>query len=269
MQPINFERYVETFYILEKYSEEYPFMLRHLLDFTENKFPDGFSMLDIGAGTGNFTASFLRDCHVPVAWYTAIEPSPEHVASLNKNLEAIPVEYNIINDYFSPETDTGEKYDLVLLSHSTYCFLPAPEPHLLHALTLIRDGGYAVIYNGTSSNFCYILNLLLRDILPEKRVTDPTFTSWKIRDILEKNGIDHSVEYLPGTLRAKEIFSPENTKLLHDLITFSLMVEIESMGPKTVERTAEFLKMISYPSAEGPMLNLGTDAIVVGPKTKD
>jgi len=265
MECITFDRYIEAFTVLEKYSEEYPFMLGHLLETSKRYFPDGLAMLDIGAGTGHFARSFLEQCKGPVRSYTAIEPSPDHVAKIFENFRNLPVQREIINDFFTPETGFSGKFDLVLLSHCTYCFLPDPEPYLLHALSLLSGTGRAVIYHGSPANFCYFLNLILEEILPAKRVTDPTFTSWDVRDILERNKIPHSVSYLPGFLRAGEIFRPENTPLLHELITFSLMVEAHSMGPGVLKRTEEVIRQIAYPSAEGPLLNLGVDAITVGP----
>ncbi|MFA4876958.1 MAG: class I SAM-dependent methyltransferase [Methanoregula sp.] len=264
MRCIPFDRYIDCFHILEKYSEEYPFMLRHFLDTTARHFPEGFSLLDIGAGTGLFARAFLSKSPVPVRSYTAIEPSPDHVRTLFENLRNLPVETTIIPDYFTPETRTGKKYDIVLLSHSTYCFLPDPEPYLLHALSLLEDDGRAVFYQGCPTNFCTFLNLLYRDVLPEERVTDPLFTSWDVRDILEKKQVPHAVTYLPGSLRAGEIFLPENEQLFNDLITFSFMVEADSLPPGMLARSKEILQEIAYPSANGPLLNLGVDAIVTG-----
>lgn len=263
MKCITFDRYIEAFSVLEKYSVEYPYMLDHLLDVAERGFPDGFSMLDIGAGTGKFAGSFLRTCRVPVTRYTAIEPSGDHISQLRENLHGILVEKEIINDYFTPQTGFGKKFDLILLSHCTYCFLPDPEPYLLHALDLLSEYGKAVIYHGSPSNFCYFLNLLYSDILPHARITDPTFTSWKVRDILEKNAVPYTVSYLPGALKVGELFKKENEGLLNDLITFSFMVESGSLEPSMLDRTKEILREIAYPSEDGPLLNLGVDAITV------
>ncbi|MDD5144226.1 class I SAM-dependent methyltransferase [Methanoregula sp.] len=267
MQCITFERYIEGFHLLERYSEEYPFMLRHFLDVSEKKFPQGFSLLDIGAGTGQFIGAILEKSRVPVRQYMAIEPSPDHVRNLEaakeKFQEKYPVAITIVPECFTPQTDPGKKFDIVLLSHSTYCFLPDPEPYLLHAISLARPGGNVIIYNGTPANFCTVLNLLHRDILPKNRITNPFFTSWQIRDILEKHSIPHAVTYLPGFLRAGEIFRPENGHLMNELITFSLMVEAGSLEAVTRARTAEFLRDIAYLSPDGPLLNLGVDAITV------
>lgn len=263
MQCITFDRYVEAFRVLDKYSVEYPFMLDHLLGVAEECFPGGLSMLDIGAGTGKFARSFLERCRVPVHGYTAIEPSADHVAQIGENLDGIPVEKEIICDHFTPVTVVLERFDLVLLSHCTYCFMPDPEPYLLHALDLVNDHGKAVIYHGSPTNFCSILNLIFGDTLPRVRVTDPTFTSWNVRDILEKHRIPHEVACLPGALEAKEIFMPGNEHLLDELITFSLMVESGTLPQMVLGRAREFLKAIACPGRQGPVLNLGVDAITV------
>jgi SAM-dependent methyltransferase len=265
MQCIDFNRYIDAFHVLERYSEEYPFMLDHLLKMANDHYPGGLSLLDIGAGTGRFTRSFLENCKAPVHSYTAIEPSLDHVNQLQENLRHLSIEKEIIPAFFGPQTMFDNTFDLILLSHSTYCFLPDPEPFLLNAFTFLKEGGRAVIYHGSPSNFCNLLNLIYNDELPVTRVVDPTFTSWDVRDILEKNGISHTVSYLPGFLRAGEIFQPGNDLLLRDLITFSFMVEAESLRPGMLARAKELLRQLAYPSREGPLLNLGVDAIVVGP----
>lgn len=265
---ITFDRYIEGFSVLEKYSEEYPLMISHLLDTVYHNFKTGFSMLDIGAGTGNFATDFIRQCAVPVLGYTAIEPSSDHIAKLQKNFKKLPINIEIINEYYSPETVLEKKFDLVMFSHSMYCFLPDPEPFLLHSMDLLSKDGIVVIYHGSPSNFCNILNILFRDILPPDRVTDPTFTSWEVRNILKKNQISHSVSFLPGYFRADDIFRPENVRIMHELITFSLMVEAESFEPIILNRIEEILRNISYPSDVGLLLNLGVDAIVLNPKAQ-
>lgn len=263
MQTIAFDRYIEAFGVLEKYSEEYPYMLAHLLDTVNARFRDGFSLLDIGAGTGRFARSLFDNCSVPVASYTAIEPSPDHVAQIRDNFRDQSMKWEVLQDYFNPKTDISGRYDLVLLSHSIYCFLPDPQPYLLHALEFLKKDGVAVIYQGSPANFCYFLNLLYRDRLPRERIFDPTFTSWEVRAILEKNNIGHSVSFLPGFLRAKEIFSPGHPALLRELITFSLEVEARSLDERDLRLCEEILKEIAYPSKDGPLLNLGVDAIIV------
>jgi len=141
--------------------------------------------------------------------------------------------------------------------------MPDPAPYLKNAFGLVADHGRAVCYHGAPSNFCSLVNFIYKDILPGTRIADPTFTSWKVRDILEREEIPHTVTYLPGYLRAGTVFSRENIPLLHDLITFSLLVEAESLEPGLLKRTEEILREIAYPSADGPRLNLGVDAIVV------
>lgn len=60
-----------------------------------------------------------------------------------------------------------------------------------------------------------------------------------------------------------EIFEPGNEALLNEMVTFSLMVEAGSLEPKILARSGEFLNASAYPSADGPLLNLGVFAITV------
>jgi SAM-dependent methyltransferase len=187
------------------------------------------------------------------------------VRQLFASLRNIPGEKTIIPDFFTPSLFLPEPFDIVLLSHCTQCFLPDPEPFLLHALAFRNEYGRAIVYQPGLSNFRYRLERHFVEELPKKRFADPVFTGKDVREILEKNRIPHEVTHLPGFLRAGRIFRPGNDRLLSGLIAFSLRVEADSLGPGLRRRVEAQLREIAFPSPDGPRLDLGIDAIVTGP----
>jgi precorrin-6B methylase 2 len=119
MKNISYKRYIETFRLIEKYSEEYGYQLKHLLKEAKS-LKKRFCMLDVGAGTGGFAVSFIRRSEKKPASYTAIEPSDKHIEALNKNFAALRLDKNIIHGKFTPKTDFDGKFDLIIMSHTVY-----------------------------------------------------------------------------------------------------------------------------------------------------
>lgn len=259
MKNISYGRYVETFHILEKYSEEYGHQLEHLLREMED-LKEGFSVLDIGAGTGQFARSFLEGSKTKVHFYTAIEPSEEHVEMIKKNLASFPMDKNIINAKFTPETRFEKKFDLIVMSHSIYWFVPKISEHLMNAIQHLNEGGKLVIYVQTFATFCNILNSFLRAADP---IYPHRISSREVTQILEDSKICYSLSYLPGTLKADEIFLPENKKLLHDLISFCLFAESKELNDRDLKFAEDLLTLLSYKTSDGIKLNLSLAAISI------
>jgi SAM-dependent methyltransferase len=259
MENITYERYVETFHVLEKYSEEYGHQLQHLLRVSDS-FKDGFSILDIGAGTGNFAASFFEKARVKAGMYAAIEPSEEHIEMIAGNLLGFWGLKQIIHGKFTAEYDFGRKFDLIIMSHSMYWFYSDLAGHLLNALNFLNAGGRLVVYLQAPATVSYILNRLFRD-------SDRSYPHWvssrELTDVLEAHEIGYDIEYLPGTLSAGEIFRPENKRLMHDLISFFLFSEAKDMSPRDLKLAEDMLTMLSYPSGGDVKLNLAVAAITV------
>lgn len=127
MEKISFDSYIKSFEVFGQYSEEYGYQLEHLLALEDNLM-EGFSILDIGAGTGFFIRDFLERCGIEAYHYTAIEPSNDHVNELKKNLDGVSLELDVYNNVFTTETVLERKFDLIIMSNSLYWFVPDPEP---------------------------------------------------------------------------------------------------------------------------------------------
>lgn len=88
---ISFKQYVTSFEAFSRYTEEYGYQLEHLLHTSEQHVREGFSVLDIGAGTGFFVKEFLDALKIRASSYTAIEPSKKHVEQIKNNFQGLPL----------------------------------------------------------------------------------------------------------------------------------------------------------------------------------
>jgi SAM-dependent methyltransferase len=262
MERISFESYIKSFEVFGKYSEEYGYQLEHLLALEDN-LKEGFSILDIGAGTGFFVRDFLGRCTIEASHYTAVEPSIDHVNKLKKNLDGISLELEVHNTIFTPETVLDRNFDLIIMSHSLYWFVPNPEPYLLNALNFLKEDGRAVMYLQTPYTASHILNLLFDKKLPKNRVPSHEINSWTIMDLLDKNDIKYKISNLPGTFQANDIFKKKNQPILDEVISFFFAVEARSLDEKTKSRAKEAMKMLSYKQGDDLKLNMEVGAITV------
>jgi ubiquinone/menaquinone biosynthesis C-methylase UbiE len=259
MKNISYERYVETFRIIEKYSEEYGYQLKHLLKEAQS-LKDNFSMLDIGAGTGQFAKSFMDKSKKKVRSYTAIEPSDNHVEALNINLTSLQIDKKVIKAKFTPKTVFENKFDLIIMSHSVYWFVTDIAGHLKNALRFLKKKGKLVIYLQTFATFACILNTFLRSkdpIYPHK------ISSRDITRILESLKIPYNISYLPGALKADDILLGKNKKLLHNLISFCLFSEAKNLSSTDLKFAEDLLLLLSYKGKGGLKLNLSVAAITI------
>ncbi len=263
MKNISFDDYIKSFEVFGRYSEEYGYQLEHLLCTGEEYLKEGFSILDIGAGTGFFARDFLKECKINATRYTAIEPSKEHLKKLKKNLNDFNLDIEVYNGIFTPELILDEKFDLIIMSHSLYWFVPDPEPYILNAINFLEKNGRAVMYLQTPYSSSHILNLLFDGKLPKYRVPSHEITSWSVMDILDKNSINYNISNLPGTFKADELFKKENKWILQKLLSFFFSVEVDSLDKKLQSRAEEALKMLSYKQGENVKLNLEVGAITV------
>jgi ubiquinone/menaquinone biosynthesis C-methylase UbiE len=264
MKNISYKRYVETFLILEKYSEEYGYQLEHLLS-QAKALKNGFAMLDIGAGSGGFARSFLEKSKVKAGAYTAIDPSQKLFTTLKKNLAFFDIDKKFIHGKFTPKTVFDTKFDLVVMSHSIYWLVPDIAKNLEHVLRYLNKHGKLVIYLQTFATFACILNTFLRandPIYPHK------ISSRDITQILERRKINYAIAYLPGTLRADVLLLPKNKKLLDDLISFCLFSEAKNLSSSELRFAEDLVRLLAYKEKDGLKLNLSVAAITISSKKK-
>jgi hypothetical protein len=99
------------------------------------------------------------------------------------------------------------------------------------------------------------------------RAKDPIYphkiSSRDITQILDSLKIPYSVSYLPGTLRADDIFRPGNKKLLDDIISFCLFTEARDLNAQTLRFAEDLVRLLSYKTDKGIKLNLSIAAITI------
>jgi len=263
MKKISFDHYIKSFKVFGRYTEEYGYQLEHLISVGDQYLKDGFSILDIGAGTGFFVKEFLEKCKTNPSSYTAIEPSEEHAKKIEQNLNGFSLDTDVNTEIFTPQTTFKRKFDLIIMSHCLYWFIPDPEPYILNALRFLNKNGRLLMYLQTPFTASHILNLLFDKKLPKNRAPNHEVTSWAVMDILDENNVNYYNSNLPGTFIADNLFKKRNKWILEEVISFFLAVDAGSLDKKTLKRAEEALKMLSYKQGNVIKLNLEVGTITV------
>jgi SAM-dependent methyltransferase len=179
---------------------------------------------------------------------------------LRKNIAPLRLDKNVILGKFTPKTAFAERFDLVIMSHCVYWFVPDIKGHLKNALRLLNKKGKLVIYLQTFATFACALNTFLR-------AKDPLYphqiSSRDIAQVLDGLKISYRVSYLPGTLRADDLFRPGNKKLLDDIISFCLFTEAMGLSVRDLRFAEDLVRLLSYKTDKGVKLNLSVAAITI------
>ena len=138
-------RYAETFAVLVSRSAEYAPMNAYLCQLGQARLLDGFSMLDVGAGTGTVIEEWLATGGPRPGGYLGIEPLPDHASDLRETLKRLELDGSVEEGKFSPAYPLSEVFDFALFSHSLY-WLPEPVRCVENALAWLSPEGVLLAF---------------------------------------------------------------------------------------------------------------------------
>lgn len=223
-------RYAETFEVFLRHSLEYDQLLNTIREHIA-KLPKKFSLLDVGAGTGEIIEALAKTPENRPSSYTAFEPNPAHIEALRKVLAGLSIpDQKLIPDFFDAKTALTEAYDFILFSHSLYWMSNPPEV-FSHAISHLKDGGIAMgILQGP-----YSVHTLLA--LYESSFTRTTpmlqnnaYSSFELVEGLRLLGHSPTVKMLPTPLDMTHLFDRGAEKQLHELMSFCLQLEFGQLS---------------------------------------
>ena len=229
-ESLNMDRYAETFGAFLEYSLEYDLVLNCIKE-TLSKIERPFSMLDIGAGTGEIIGKLGRTPGFVPTRYEAFEPNPLHLAKLLPMMESLPIDQKSISDhFFDSETHPSGQFDFILFSHSLY-WMDDPAMVFAHAFEFLEPNGCLMgILQGP-----YGVHTLLA--LFESRIQRTTpmlqnnaYSSFELMEGLRERGLRPSLNTLPTPLDMTGLFREEKTEALHELMSFCLQVEFSELA---------------------------------------
>ena len=152
--PLAGKEYSETydaFIIKTRQKDEYDKMLEPIVKAFGSK---PVSFLSIGAGFGWMEDVLVTKYGLKMSFYYAIEPDPTHAKKLKDTVSSWGVEYKIDTNYFSSDMDISQKFDVIFIPQSLYCF-PDPFQALLHAKSFLNPGGRLIILHMSSASGFY------------------------------------------------------------------------------------------------------------------
>ncbi len=222
------ERYPVVFAELVARSLEYEGLVAALQRWTRDRFEDGFSLIDVGAGTGAvWSAWFAEDVPRPgsiIAW----EPTPVHAEALRLAGRDLGVDrIEVRSEPFTLEiAETLPGFDAAVFSHSLY-WIPRPAETLLATRRRARTGG-AVAAVVQAPFAVHQLATLFEPRMVRDRPAGPDhrFSSDELMNALASFGeTDLAVRYLPGGFDLSDLDDPAAASRIDELLSFALQVE--------------------------------------------
>lgn len=173
--------YDDSYETFMKYNIDHPIVSKWLHSFCAGAgIHEDCAMLDVGAGSGVFLAQLLaQPMHFRPKLYCGIEPLESHFHSLSNTIVKLGME-SISHLYMKEVQDflvslphlpiSGQKFDLILLSHSIYYISQRSSALLRLQQLLTPRGKIAVVLN--SSGFMPDLWARFDAFLPCRNLTD-------------------------------------------------------------------------------------------------
>ena len=114
---------------------------------------DGFGgkaikLMSIGAGTGCVEESLVLACGLKLEYFYAIEPNSLYVVKLRDTFSRLNIAFKIDQDYFTPEMEISDTFDMVLMSHCLY-YMEDPLKSMIKARSLLKHDGKVIIFHET------------------------------------------------------------------------------------------------------------------------
>ena len=239
---LNMTRYAETFDVFVRHSLEYDQILSAIRTEVQG-LPQGFDMLDIGAGTGEVIHALVQSARLVPSLYVAFEPNTAHFKALSGTIRALDLAaFDLRPDPFDADTCLDSRFDFVLFSHSLY-WMDDPARVFEHAIGLLKSGGTVMgILQGP-----YGVHTLLG--LFEKRferltpmLQNNSFSSHELLAGLRARGLKPKCQMMPTPLDMTGLFDLGREKELSELMSFCLQLEFEELAPDLREEIVDHVQ---------------------------
>lgn len=226
---LDLARYAETFDVFVRHSLEYDQILA-AIGGVVRKLPPNYTLLDVGAGTGELIQELVVSAGLPPSSYVAFEPNPAHFDALQARVGALGLtQVELHAKPFDAGVALESRFDFVLFSHSLY-WMSDPALVVAHAVNLLKPGGTVMgILQGP-----YGVHTLLG--LFESRferltpmLQNNAYSSHELLLALRARGLEPHCTMMPTPLDVTGLFDPGGEKALSELMSFCLQLEFEDL----------------------------------------
>ena len=243
-------RYAETFEVFVRHSLEYDQILAAIAGVVR-ELPSNYTLLDVGAGTGELIQALVVSAGLPPSSYVAFEPNPAHFDSLQARVGVLGLtEVELHAKPFDAGVALESRFDFVLFSHSLY-WMTDPAGVFQHAVNLLKPGGTVMgILQGP-----YGVHTLLG--LFESRferltpmLQNNAYSSHELLSALRGRGLEPQCQMMPTPLDVTGLFEPGGEKALSELLSFCLQLEFEDLKTDLQAELIDHVRGATVPSGD-------------------
>ncbi|MET4696061.1 class I SAM-dependent methyltransferase [Endozoicomonas lisbonensis] len=258
--PFSEARYAETFNLLVRVSREYEPMKRALVRVINERCPESFSLLDIGAGRGIFISDVLSETGLRPDRYGAYEPNAEHFQALQTKVEGLSGRQLLRLEPFTLKTELKPEWNIILMSHSLYWMQPLGE-HVKAALAGLKPGGVLVIFLQPPAGFYLLQNDFIELMAPRENGLNTHVSTLELMSDLRELNINAVEELLPGYLDFSELWGEDQALL--DMGCFIFGGELRGLSDSVQKRVLQHIRANTLQLGQLKLFNQPTGMVLV------
>lgn len=226
---LDLARYAEAFGVFVRHSLEYDQILA-AIGSVIRKLPPNYSLLDVGAGTGELIRELVASARLPPSTYVAFEPNPTHFVSLEAAVGALGLrEVELHAKPFDAGVSLESRFDFVLFSHSLYWMID-PAGVFQHAVRFLKPGGTVMgILQGPYGVHTLLSLFESRFERLTPMLQNNAYSSHELLSALRGRGLEPQCMMMPTPLDVTGLFDPGGGKALSELMSFCLQLEFEDL----------------------------------------
>ena len=241
VKTLDAKRYAETFAVFVRRSHEYPAMNQRLIDAAAS-LPEGFSCLDVGAGTGKVLSEWIDRGGRRPQRYWAVEPNARHARELRATCERLGLEAKVDEAGFHDRYPIEASVDLALFSHSLY-WLKDPAACIAHAERSLTTGGRLIAFVQGPYAIHSIHHLFEHAFeRDEPPGPDHGFSSAELLEQTRRMGLNPEVILDPTPHDLTGLFDDEHESELQEYLSFCLQVEFARVDEPLRTDIVEYLR---------------------------
>ena len=224
------QEYAKVFSTFIRNSTEYRAMQSLIAPIIDSFGGRPVKLLSIGAGTGCFEESLLNNCGLKLKYAYAIEPNSSHLVELKKTISKWDIDYVVDSNYFTPEIEIEDTFDIIFMSHCMYC-MEDPLSAMMKAKSLLNTDGSVIIFNQSENGGYELYSHLMQNAgLDGVPINDHSISSKELTNMLKESGVNHVIYENPSTLGVDDFVKKRNTPTANDVVTFFLQTRFETLS---------------------------------------
>ena len=159
-----------------------------------------------------------------------MEPNSSHIIELKKTISQWDIDYIVDPNYFTPEIEIEDTFDIIFMSHCMYC-MEDPLSAMMKAISLLQTDGSVIIFNQSEKGGYELYSHLIENAgLDRVPINDHGISCKELSNMLKESGVNHLIYESPSSLDVDDFVTKRNTPTANHVVTFFLQTRFECLS---------------------------------------